>query len=113
MSVVYTDEMFSSISILIQQSLIELAKWHKSFVQNVPGVADGQCPHAEEVVLLVLDYLEAFFTSKKTCMIGPVVAELCRYLSAQLSLRDRLVLALTSFLVGEDESNLFLYVEHQ
>ena len=78
-----------------------------------PGVADGQSPHAEEVVLLVLDYLEVYFTSKKSCMIGPVVAELCKYLSAQVTLRDRLVLALTSFLVGEDESNLFLYVEHQ
>jgi hypothetical protein len=106
--------MFTSISLTIQQSLIELAKWHKVFAQSAPGSAEGQLPHAEEVVLLTLDYLESFFESKKACMIGPVVAELARYLSAQISLRDRLVFKLTSFVVvQDDESNLFLYLAHQ
>jgi len=77
----------------MQQSLIELAKWHKAFVQTAPGVANGQSPHAQEVILLAFDYLESYYSSKKTCMIGPVVAELARYLSAQISLRDRLVSA--------------------
>jgi hypothetical protein len=73
--------------------LIELAKWHKAFVQTAPGVANGQSPHAQEVILLAFDYLETYYLAKKTCMIGPVVAELARYLSAQISLRDRLVSA--------------------
>jgi oligoribonuclease (3'-5' exoribonuclease) len=105
--------MFTSISVIFQQSLIELAKWHKSFVQSAPGAAEVQSPHAEEVILSTLDYLETFFESKKSCMIGPVVAELARYLSAQISLRDRLVFKLTSFVVQDDKSNLFLYLAHQ
>jgi hypothetical protein len=80
----------SNLLLCLQQSLIELAKWNKEYLRASPGASEaGTCPHAEEVLLLCLHYLEVFYKSKKSCMIGPVVAELSKYISAQLSLRER------------------------
>jgi hypothetical protein len=73
----------------IQQSLIDLAKWHKDYVRQAPAVVNGQSPHAEEVMLLCLKHMEEFFRVKKSCMTRNMVAELARYLSTNLALRER------------------------
>jgi hypothetical protein len=73
----------------MQQSLIELAKWHKDYVKQAPAMAEGRSPIAEEVMGICLKHLDTYFKAKKLCMPGNVVSEMARYLSANLALRER------------------------